>query len=193
MRGLPKKALDLIEDPTRKMRAASRECGDCTYCCTWMRIEEVESPPGERCEHIVEEGCAIYGVRPKSCRVFYCTWRLGYGKKAARPDRCRMVATLAQTDNPDDPDEPFIRVDAYYEPNAEPKMVAKDAIIEMVQDGWLVRVYVAAGDPEEKPIAILAPENHKDAAELMEWAERNPDVYSKVIEVGDVGRAKPSN
>jgi hypothetical protein len=54
-----------------------RACGDCTVCCIVPTIDdpEIQKKPGIRCRHC-EAGCTIYDSRPKSCRDFYCAWRM---------------------------------------------------------------------------------------------------------------------
>lgn len=54
-----------------------RECGDCTVCCIVPTIDdpEIQKKPGIHCRHCAT-GCTIYESRPKSCRAFYCAWRL---------------------------------------------------------------------------------------------------------------------
>jgi hypothetical protein len=51
-------------------------CGNCTLCCTLMRVEmEPEAkPPRTRCQHLGNRGCTIYADRPNACRGFECGW-----------------------------------------------------------------------------------------------------------------------
>jgi hypothetical protein len=74
-----------------------RECGDCTVCCTVPTIDdpEIQKKPGIRCRHC-EAGCTIYPSRPKSCRDFYCAWRMipALGPDW-RPDRSGVFGMLA--------------------------------------------------------------------------------------------------
>lgn len=84
--------------PTRLVDAKDvpkRECGDCDLCCEANAIEAVDSPPGERCQHMsVAHGCNIYGQHPKECKDFACLWLSGVIDEAARPDRCGVVFTM---------------------------------------------------------------------------------------------------
>jgi hypothetical protein len=54
-----------------------RTCGSCMLCCTVMRVDELNKPSGVTCTHAVAgSGCAIHQQRPRSCRRFFCGWRL---------------------------------------------------------------------------------------------------------------------
>lgn len=72
-----------------------RTCGECLVCCTDLRIEsdELNKPAGERCRNCIEGGgCAIYEMRPKPCRDFYCLWRIMPNLEDMwRPDRCGIL------------------------------------------------------------------------------------------------------
>ena len=75
-------------------KKAKRSCGDCTACCTFLRIdsgttktltfhtaEDVSKPAGETCRFCTAQGCSIYDDRPIVCRAFKCDWlegRSGY-------------------------------------------------------------------------------------------------------------------
>ena len=75
----------------------TKRCGTCNLCCTAMEVFELEKPIGERCQHLDGCGkCAIYPTRPRSCKVFYCTWRLQelIGVKLPwdlKPEQCGFV------------------------------------------------------------------------------------------------------
>jgi Fe-S-cluster containining protein len=50
-----------------------RACGDCTLCCKFMAIEELEKRAGAWCVHCEPgTGCRIYAQRPGECRTFDC-------------------------------------------------------------------------------------------------------------------------
>jgi hypothetical protein len=73
-----------------------RECGDCTVCCIVPTIDDpdIQKKPGMHCRHC-ETGCKIYESRPKSCRDFYCAWRMipALGPDW-RPDRSGVFGML---------------------------------------------------------------------------------------------------
>lgn len=52
-----------------------RECGDCTMCCTLLRIEALAKPELAPCSNLSAAGCGIYAQRPDACREFFCGWR----------------------------------------------------------------------------------------------------------------------
>ncbi len=52
-----------------------RSCGDCTACCVWLRIDELDKPPGVPCRNLAPGGgCGIHPDRPEVCRRFFCHW-----------------------------------------------------------------------------------------------------------------------
>jgi hypothetical protein len=54
-----------------------RTCGTCMLCCKVMRVDELNKSSGVLCSHAVAgSGCTIREHRPKSCRQFFCGWRL---------------------------------------------------------------------------------------------------------------------
>lgn len=72
----------------------ARECGGCLQCCKTMAVDELEKPPSVWCEYVDRNyhGCAIYRLRPQSCRNFICQWlkdeRL---PDEMRPDKSKVV------------------------------------------------------------------------------------------------------
>jgi len=71
-----------------------RECDDCMVCCFVQAIDdpELHKKAGVRCRHC-ERGCRIYEARPKSCRAFYCAWRVTSALGAEwRPDRSGVLS-----------------------------------------------------------------------------------------------------
>jgi hypothetical protein len=75
-----------------------RECGSCNACCVHLTIDdpELRKVQGVRCRHALpDNGCAIYETRPRTCRTFYCGWRmLKWVKEALRPDRSGVLIRL---------------------------------------------------------------------------------------------------
>ena len=57
---------------------SERQCGECTACCTYLKIDtpELQKHGGVDCEHLEpRRGCRIYEQRPQVCRDFLCLWR----------------------------------------------------------------------------------------------------------------------
>lgn len=78
-----------------KRLAESRECGECSACCTVLGIPSIEKPAWERCQHVCEGGgCGIYEQRPSECREWSCFWRLGWGEDSDRPEKLGVVVDL---------------------------------------------------------------------------------------------------
>lgn len=73
--------------------STSRPCGECTACCTVLRLAKLDGfakAEGERCRH-EEGGCRIYPSRPKTCKDFMCSWKSGYLPEDLRPDRSGVL------------------------------------------------------------------------------------------------------
>lgn len=73
-----------------------KTCGSCTLCCHTVPVAEIGLKSFTRCQHertapFAEPGCAIYGDRPKSCRLWSCQYLLEDWDDELRPDRCGVV------------------------------------------------------------------------------------------------------
>lgn len=218
-RGLPVRFVQILTDmnasDTVLQRAASRDCGDCTYCCTWMGVEPLAKRAGTPCphlsglivdfekkEHRTRGGCAIYAQQeqPSDCRNFYCTWRLGYGRKHSRPDRARLVAQVAQTPNPDAKGLMWTRIEAYIEPDMYraqhgQTLGAVEMVTELAQAGWVVRVFLAEGlnDPplqllNDDVIGVVMKRGHPEEKDAMEWCHSRG---RRLILVDEIKKEKP--
>jgi hypothetical protein len=78
-------------------RAKGRKCGECTFCCVALAIDEpLNKPGGTPCKHLCG-GCSIYRKRPPDCREFECLWLVGFGPEAHRPDRVGYLELLAES------------------------------------------------------------------------------------------------
>ena len=69
---------------------AKRQCGDCTLCCTVLRVPEFSKPEMQPCKHCAV-GCTIYVDRPRSCRDFNCAWLMGDMDDDMRPDKSHVL------------------------------------------------------------------------------------------------------
>lgn len=86
---------DLGHDATRERRAAGRECGSCSLCCTILRVDELEKPAGRDCVHQRgPKGCSIHATRPPICRSYRCLWLQGGLEDDERPDATGGVVDL---------------------------------------------------------------------------------------------------
>ncbi len=78
-----------------------RECGTCNFCCKILKVEELNKPADQWCEHCYKGvGCKTYDERPESCRKFECSWKL----MAEIPERFqprKVGCMLAETNNKD--------------------------------------------------------------------------------------------
>jgi hypothetical protein len=74
-----------------------RICGSCMMCCTVMQVDELNKPSGVTCSHAVAgKGCTIHDQRPRSCRRFFCGWRLDPNIDSLwKPDISGFVLTIS--------------------------------------------------------------------------------------------------
>ncbi len=70
----------------------ARECGECSLCCTVLRVDELRKLGGVDCVHqLAEGGCGIHPSRPEICRAYRCAWLQGHFDESDRPDRLGAV------------------------------------------------------------------------------------------------------
>ena len=67
-----------------------RECGDCTVCCTTLKVPELNKTEGVQCDKCTTK-CSIYKDRPQSCRDFKCEWLKGYLPDNYSPDQSGFI------------------------------------------------------------------------------------------------------
>jgi hypothetical protein len=74
-----------------------RVCGSCMLCCKVMHVEELNKPSGVPCSYAVAgSGCTIREHRPRSCRRFFCGWRIDPNIDALwKPEICGFVLTIS--------------------------------------------------------------------------------------------------
>lgn len=78
---------------------SSRSCGECTLCCTLLRVDELRKLGGTPCRQLrgspAPPGCGIHATRPGICRAYACLWLSGGLEDEDRPDRLGAVLDLA--------------------------------------------------------------------------------------------------
>lgn len=78
---------------------SSRSCGECTLCCTLLRVDELRKLGGTPCRELraapAPPGCGIHATRPAICRAYACLWLSGGLEEADRPDRLGAVLDVA--------------------------------------------------------------------------------------------------
>ncbi len=72
---------------------AKRSCGECSACCYTHGVKELNKDNFIQCQYTRGGGgCGIYGIHPKSCRVYSCSWLDGVvGAPEDRPDKLGLV------------------------------------------------------------------------------------------------------
>ena len=75
---------------------ADRVCGECSLCCTVLRVDPLAKLAGTPCTHLGRggAGCSIYAARPPICREYRCLWLRGGLAPEDRPDRLGAVLDL---------------------------------------------------------------------------------------------------
>lgn len=73
-----------------------RSCGDCSLCCTVLRVDELQKLGGISCVHQNESGpgCSVHEQRPQICRAYRCLWLKGGLPEENRPDRLGAVLDI---------------------------------------------------------------------------------------------------
>jgi len=86
------------DTPPKHPLVAGRTCGSCNVCCVALTIDdpELQKPQGIRCRNArPDNSCAVYDNRPRTCRGFYCGWRLfKWIREPLRPDRSGVLVRL---------------------------------------------------------------------------------------------------
>ncbi len=72
---------------------SARTCGDCSLCCTVLRVDELGKLGGVDCVHQNRRGpgCSIHPRRPGICRAYRCLWLSGGLDAGDRPDHLGAV------------------------------------------------------------------------------------------------------
>ncbi len=82
-----------------KGESAQRVCGECSLCCTVLRVDALRKLGGVDCLHqdIDGPGCSIHAKRPRICRAYRCAWLKGSFGEADRPDRLGAVSDFVSS------------------------------------------------------------------------------------------------
>ena len=71
-----------------------RDCGGCVECCRVIPLDlpELAKPTGELCAYCVDgAGCSVHAIRPQTCRIWFCLWRVVELSDDWRPDRSGVI------------------------------------------------------------------------------------------------------
>ncbi len=150
---------------------SERSCGECTLCCTVLRVDALRKLGGVACAQLVSEtgGCGIYDDRPRICRSYRCLWLQGGLEEEDRPDRLGAVLDLVS-----EAGTPRLAV-RELEPGASDAKPRLRAIIERYREGVPVRISdVRDVMNPDAPFRVLLPgnEEHRVAGDVREiWRE----------------------
>jgi hypothetical protein len=78
----------------------ARVCGECSLCCTVLRVDELRKLGGVPCPELLPPApgrggcCGIHARRPAVCRGYRCLWLQGKLDESDRPDRLGAVLDL---------------------------------------------------------------------------------------------------
>lgn len=144
-----------------------RGCGECSLCCTVLRVDELAKLGGVDCVHqnASGPGCAIHAQRPGICRAYRCLWLQGGLGDEDRPDRLRAVLDVVASG-------PDVRLEIREaEPGAFDGSQRLQAIAERHRVSMPVRITdVGAVMDEDRPYRVLLPGGDEHRVEG-EWTE----------------------
>ncbi|HMK90553.1 MAG TPA: hypothetical protein VK446_13095 [Methylocystis sp.] len=90
-----------------------KACGECSFCCKVLEIEEFPKKVGVLCQHCRPQGgCSVYATREQICRDYVCDWKEDRGLSPQfRPDRIGVIL-MEDPDSDEyhavcDPEKPF--------------------------------------------------------------------------------------
>lgn len=143
-----------------------RHCGECTVCCTTLRIDttEFQKPPGIRCPHLCGEGCSIYATRPDACRTYYCGWRyLGFLSDNWRPDKSGVLLAFTPPDELPKGYTTGVSLILVARPPSGFVRALHHYVAHLIADGVHVMLAVP-GPPGEYPSVAMLNDELRDAA-----------------------------
>jgi hypothetical protein len=140
----------------------SRECGDCTACCTVLGVHELKKAPSTPCCHECATGCSTYESRPESCREFRCVWLDGAFEEHLRPDKLGLVITLAPTHHENHPWRRWV-LSTEVEAGAARRGDTPQFLRWLTKKGEVVWVYGPETVLTGKGAQILYPDGHEHA------------------------------
>ena len=76
-----------------------RTCGDCSLCCTVLRVDPLRKLGGIDCVHQQPSApcCQIHPKRPPICRAYSCLWLGGALDEEDRPDKLGAVLDIVSS------------------------------------------------------------------------------------------------
>jgi len=86
-----------------KLPVVQRSCGECSVCCDYVTIAELNKPARVPCSMLVGggHGCSVHATskQPKVCVAFECSWKQGVGDLSDRPDRIGAMFLVNKLEN----------------------------------------------------------------------------------------------
>lgn len=136
------------------MSGGARACGECTLCCTLLRVDELAKRGGTPCPElrISPPGCGIHARRPAICRAYACLWLSGALEEADRPDRLGAVLDLVSAGHTS-----ALRVHEA-SPGAYERSARLREIVARYRESMPVRLYdVSRAGDADAPVRELGP------------------------------------
>lgn len=144
-----------------------RACGECSLCCTVLRVDELRKLGGTHCLHqdVSGPGCAIHATRPGICRAYRCLWLGGALEEADRPDRLGAVLDVAS-------DGATVRLEIR---EAEPGVFDRSPRLRAIAESYRVSMPVRISDvadvhDADRPFRVLLPDGDEHRVRG-EWTE----------------------
>jgi len=138
----------------RRTESTARNCGECSACCTVLRVDALQKLGGTPCRHLRRDGpgCAIHPRRPGICRGYRCLWLQGGLEEGDRPDRLGAVLDLVTRGASTQLEVHELAPGAL---DASPRL---RAVVERFRATLAVRVH-SPGDPRDpdRPFRVLMP------------------------------------
>ena len=170
-----------------------RICGDCNVCCSYYQIVDpmLAKPKRTLCP-MWSDGCTIRAARPKTCRDFFCLWRLaGSLDDGWRPDRIGVVIQETMDGIPPD----FARrVGLIVDSGGAPEAIADERVVIAIADQVHQKVPVflrIAGEHGFMPTSVLVNGRLEDLAARRDMTALRAAMLQMLRELQEGSRERP--
>ncbi|MEO1492796.1 MAG: hypothetical protein AAFV19_11640 [Pseudomonadota bacterium] len=82
-----------IDTPPQPTIVPGRSCEDCAMCCYMLKIDALDKPGGQWCQHCpTKKSCGIHGQHPQECRDFLCGYlTVASLDEAWKPSKSKII------------------------------------------------------------------------------------------------------